>query len=217
MDELKQAAAKAAIAHIPQGCVAGVGTGSTVNFFIAELAKIKQRIEGAVASSEASAARLKDAGIRVLDLNDVSDIPVYVDGADEVTRELTMIKGGGGALTREKILAAASRKFVCIADESKLKRVLGEFPVPLEVIPMARNFVAREVAKLKGQPRLREGSTTDNGNIILDVRGFDIVDPAALETALNQIPGVVANGIFAARPADLLLLARDSGVEEIPS
>jgi ribose 5-phosphate isomerase A len=212
-DQLKQAVAQAALTHVPNNCIVGVGTGSTVNFFIAELAK--QRIEAAVASSQASAALLKQHGIPVIELNDVSELPVYVDGADEVTRHLTMIKGGGGALTREKILAAASRKFVCIADESKLKPRLGEFPVPLEVIPMAREFVSREIAKLNGDPKLRAGFTTDNGNIILDVRGFDILDPVELEMALNQIPGVVANGIFARRPADVLLLARAAGVDTI--
>lgn len=211
--ELKRAAAEAAIAYVPQGCVAGVGTGSTVNFFIAALTKLKGRIEGAVASSEASARLLQKAGIRVVDLNDASEVPVYVDGADEVTRELTMIKGGGGALTREKIVAAAAAKFVCIADESKLKRALGAFPVPIEVIPMAREFVSREVAKLGGEPRLRMGFVTDNGNEIVDVLGFELSDPAEMEAALNQIAGVVTNGIFARRRADVLLLATPAGVQ----
>lgn len=214
-DQLKQAAAKAALAQVPNHCIIGVGTGSTVNFFIAELGEA--RIEGAVASSEASARLLKECGIRVFEMNDVGELPVYVDGADEVTRELTMIKGGGGALTREKILATAARKFVCIADESKLKPALGEFPVPIEVIPMAREFVSREIKKLDGIPQLRPGFTTDNGNVVLDVRGFEIADPVKLETALNQIPGVIANGIFARRRADILLLARGSGVEVISS
>lgn len=211
--ELKRAAAEAAIAYVPRGCVAGVGTGSTVNFFIAALTKLKGRIEGAVASSEASARLLQKAGIRVVDLNDASEVPVYVDGADEVTRELTMIKGGGGALTREKIVAAAAAKFVCIADESKLKRALGAFPVPIEVIPMAREFVSREVAKLGGEPRLRAGFVTDNGNEIVDVLGFELSDPAEMEAALNQIAGVVTNGIFARRRADVLLLATPAGVQ----
>jgi ribose 5-phosphate isomerase A len=211
--ELKRAAAEAAIAYVPQGCVAGVGTGSTVNFFIAALTKLKGRIEGAVASSEASARLLQKAGIRVVDLNDASEVPVYVDGADEVTRELTMIKGGGGALTREKIVAAAAAKFVCIADESKLKRALGAFPVPIEVIPMAREFVSREVVKLGGEPRLRAGFVTDNGNEIVDVLGFELSDPAEMEAALNQIAGVVTNGIFARRRADVLLLATPAGVQ----
>jgi ribose 5-phosphate isomerase A len=211
--ELKRAAAEAAIAYVPQGCVAGVGTGSTVNFFIAALTKLKGRIEGAVASSEASARLLQKAGIRVVDLNDASEVPVYVDGADEVTRELTMIKGGGGALTREKIVAAAAAKFVCIADESKLKRALGAFPVPIEVIPMAREFVSREVVKLGGEPRLRMGFVTDNGNEIVDVLGFELSDPAEMEAALNQIAGVVTNGIFARRRADVLLLATPAGVQ----
>ncbi|MGH8726992.1 MAG: ribose-5-phosphate isomerase RpiA [Burkholderiales bacterium] len=214
-DELKRAAACAAMAYVRGHGVIGVGTGSTVNFFIAELGKI--RIEGAVASSEASARLLTQSGIRVIEMNNAPEIPVYVDGADEVTSALTMIKGGGGALTREKILASAARKFVCIADESKLKETLGDFPVAIEILPMAREFVCREIAKLKGQPKLREGFTTDNGNAIIDVRGFDFSDPLALETALDQIPGVVANGIFARRRADVLLLARRSKVDTIAS
>lgn len=214
-DKLKQAAAKAALAHIPDQRIIGVGTGSTVNFFIAELGSA--RIEGAVASSEASARLLRKQGIRVFEMNDVGELPVYVDGADEVTKALTMIKGGGGALTREKIIASASRKFVCIADQSKLKSALGEFPMPIEVIPMAREFVSREIRKLDGVPQLRQGFTTDNGNVILDVRGLDLADPVQLETALNQIPGAVANGLFARRRADLLLVAHDSGVDSISS
>ena len=214
-DELKKAVAKAAIAHVPQDCIVGVGTGSTVNFFIDELARIKGRLEGAVASSEASAVRLKAAGIRVFDLNSVDELPVYVDGADEVTRHLHMIKGGGGALTREKIVAAVADKFVCIADEAKLKDVLGAFPLPVEVIPMARSYVARELVKLGGHPELRQGFTTDNGNIILDVRGLAIVNPVALEGEINQIVGVVANGLFARRGADVLLLGTRDGVKTL--
>ena len=214
-DELKKAVAKAAIAHVPEDCIVGVGTGSTANFFIAELAGIKGRLQGAVASSEATAARLKAAGIRVFELNAVDDLPVYVDGADEVTRHLHMIKGGGGALTREKIVAAVARKFVCIADESKLKDVLGAYPLPVEVIPMARSHVARELVRLGGRPELRQGFTTDNGNIILDVHGLAIVNPVTLEGEINQIVGVVANGLFARRGADVLLLATREGVRTL--
>ena len=214
-DELKKAVAKAAIAHVPEDCIVGVGTGSTANFFIAELAGIKGRLQGAVASSEATAARLKAAGIRVFELNSVDELPVYVDGADEVTRHLHMIKGGGGALTREKIVAAVARKFVCIADESKLTDVLGAFPLPVEVIPMARSHVARELVKLGGLPELRQGITTDNGNIILDVRGLAIVNPVTLEGEINQIVGVVANGLFARRGADVLLLGTRDGVKTL--
>lgn len=214
-EELKQAVARAAIEYVPVDAVVGVGTGSTANFFIDELAKIKGRIEAAVASSDATAARLKSHGIRVVELNSVSELPVYVDGADEITRHMHMIKGGGGALTREKIVAAVAKKFVCIADASKLVDVLGNFPLPVEVIPMARSFVARELVKLGGQPQLREGFTTDNGNVILDVRGLSIVNPVELETTLNQITGVVTNGLFARRGADILLLGRESGVEKL--
>lgn len=213
--ELKQAVARAAIEYVPVDAVIGVGTGSTANFFIDELAKIKGRIEAAVASSDATAARLKDHGIRVVELNSVSDLPLYVDGADEITRHMHMIKGGGGALTREKIVAAVAKKFVCIADASKLVDVLGNFPLPIEVIPMARSFVARELVKLGGQPQLREGFVTDNGNVILDVRGLSIVNPVELESALNQITGVVTNGLFARRGADVLLLGRENGVEKL--
>jgi ribose 5-phosphate isomerase A len=214
-DEFKKAAAKAAIAHVPEDCVVGVGTGSTANFFIDELARIKGRLEGAVASSEATAARLKAAGIRVFDLNSVDELPVYVDGADEITRHLHMIKGGGGAVTREKIVAAVASKFVCIADEAKLKDLLGAFPLPVEVIPMARSYVARELVRLGGHPELRQGFTTDNGNIILDVRGLAIVNPVALEGEINQIVGVVANGLFARRGADVLLLGTRDGVKTL--
>ncbi|HSN39807.1 MAG TPA: ribose-5-phosphate isomerase RpiA [Burkholderiales bacterium] len=214
-DEMKQAAARAAISHVPAGCIVGVGTGSTANFFIDELGRNKSRVEGAVASSEASAQRLRRLGIEVLDLNSVDELPVYVDGADEITRHLAMIKGGGGALTREKIVAAVARKFICIADESKLVDMLGGFPLPVEVIPMARGHVARELVRFGGQPQLRQGFTTDNGNVILDVHNLQIPDPAGLETALNQIAGVVTNGLFARRGADLLLLGTADGVRTL--
>ena len=214
-DELKQAAAKAAVAHVPEGAVVGVGSGSTVNFFITELGKSRNRVEGAVASSEATAARLKDVGIGVVDLNGVNELPVYVDGADEVTRHFAMIKGGGGALTREKIVAAVARRFVCVADASKLVDVLGKFPLPVEVIPMARSYVARELRKLGGHPEWRQGFTTDNGNVILDVRGLSIVNPVELEGTINQITGVVTNGLFARRGADVLLLGTAGGVETL--
>ena len=212
---LKQMAAEAAIAYVPDDCIVGVGTGSTVNHFIAALGRIKGRLQGAVASSEASAKLLREAGIRVQDLNSSGDLDIYVDGADEVTEHLHMIKGGGGALTREKIVAAASRKFVCIADASKLVGVLGAFPLPVDVIPMARSYVARQLVKLGGQPVLREGFTTDNGNVILDVHGLTIFDPITLEAAINQIPGVVTNGLFARRGADVLLLASATGVRTL--
>jgi ribose 5-phosphate isomerase A len=211
-DELKAAAARAAVEHIADDSVIGVGTGSTADFFIDELAKVRHRIRGAVASSEKTAGRLRALGIPLLDLNDLAELPVYVDGADEVTARLAMIKGGGGALTREKIVAAVARRFVCIADESKRVEVLGKFPLPVEVIPMARAHVGRELAKLGGVPRLREGFTTDNGNLILDCHGMTLLDPPKLEAEMNQIAGVVTNGIFARRPADVLLLGEASGV-----
>ena len=214
-DELKQAVARAAIGHVVEGAIIGVGTGSTANYFIDELGRMKERIRGAVASSEASAKRLAGHGITVLDLNDVSDIPVYVDGADEITPGLAMIKGGGGALTREKIVAAVAKIFVCICDESKLVEKLGKFPLPVEVIPMARAHVERELAALGGTPRLRAGFTTDNGNLILDLHGLSIADPAALEERINHITGVVTNGLFARRPADVLLLGGADGVRTI--
>lgn len=214
-DEMKQAVAKAAIDYVEVGTIIGIGTGSTANFFIDELAKIKHQIEGAVASSVASAERLEGHGIEVLDLNSVSEISVYVDGADESNKYLHLIKGGGGALTREKIVAAVSKKFVCIADESKLVDVLGQFPLPVEVIPMARSYVAREIAKLGGQPVLREGFTTDNGNVILDVHNMEIMEPVKLEETLNHITGVVTNGLFARRPADVLLLGTQDGVKTL--
>jgi ribose 5-phosphate isomerase A len=212
-DELKRAVAAAAIQYVPVGSIVGVGTGSTANFFIDELAKIKHKIEGAVASSDATAQRLKGHGIEVLDLNNVTDIPVYVDGADEITEHLHMIKGGGGALTREKIVAAVAQKFICVADQSKLVNVLGKFPLPIEVIPMARSYVAREIVLLGGQPALRQGFTTDNGNVILDIHGMQMMNPVELERQLNQITGVVTNGLFALRPANVLLLGTDSGVK----
>ena len=214
-DDLKRAVAQAAIAQVPADCIVGVGTGSTANFFIDELGKIKHKIQGAVASSEASAKRLQGHGIEVISLNDAGTLPVYVDGADEITRHLHMIKGGGGALTREKIVAAASRKFVCLCDASKLVDVLGKFPLPIEVVPMARSYVARQLVALGGQPRLREGFTTDNGNIILDVQGLQILNPVELETTLNNITGVVTNGLFARRPADVLLLGTPDGVQTL--
>lgn len=212
-DELKQLVARAALKHVVEDAVIGVGSGSTVNFFIDALAAIKGRIEGAVAASEASAARLKKHGIRVFELTAVDELAIYVDGADEITEHLTMIKGGGGALTREKIVAAVARKFVCICDASKLVPVLGKFPLPVEVIPMARSHVGRELLRLGGQPVLRENFKTDNGNLILDCHGLSIVDPPALEAQLNNVAGVVTNGLFARRPADVLLLASPDGVQ----
>jgi ribose 5-phosphate isomerase A len=218
-DELKQAVAQAAAdyvaANAPAGSIIGVGTGSTANFFIDALAALKDRYKGAVASSEATRKRLEGHGITVFDLNDVDDIPVYVDGADEVDAGLNMIKGGGGALTREKIVAAVAKSFVCIADGSKLVDVMGKFPLPVEVIPMSRAYVARELAKLGGKPVLRAGFTTDNGNVILDVHGLQITDPKGLEAQINQITGVVTNGLFALRPANLLLLGTSEGVRSI--
>jgi ribose 5-phosphate isomerase A len=211
-DELKQSVAREAIKHVVEDAVVGVGSGSTANFFIDELAKVKSKILGAVASSDRSADRLKSHGIRLFDLNSVNELPVYIDGADEITEHLAMIKGGGGALTREKIVAAAAKKFVCIADESKLVPVLGKFPLPVEVIPMARAYVARQMVKLGGQPQLREGFTTDNGNIVLDVRGLSILNPVELEAKVNDVVGVVTNGLFAKRGADVLLLGTKAGV-----
>jgi ribose 5-phosphate isomerase A len=214
-DELKQLVAREALKHVVEDAVVGVGSGSTVNFFIDALAAIKGRIEGAVAASEASAERLKRHGIRVLDLNSVDALPVYVDGADEVNEHLYMIKGGGGALTREKIVAAVAKRFVCICDASKLVPVLGKFPLPVEVIPMARSYVGRELLRLGGQPELRENFRTDNGNLIIDCYGLSIIDPPKLEAELNNIAGVVTNGIFARRGADLLLLGGAQGVRSL--
>ncbi len=216
-DELKQAVAKAAVEYIlpmlESDTIVGVGTGSTANLFIDELAKYKHDFDGTVASSEASSERLKSHGIPVYDLNSVSSIRVYVDGADESNEHLRLIKGGGAALTREKIVTACSDEFVCIADESKLVKVLGDFPLPVEIIPMARGHVARELVKLGGDPVLREGTVTDNGNHILDVYNLDILDPVALETKIDGIVGVVTNGLFAKRPADVLLLATKTGIK----
>jgi len=212
-DELKQAAARAAVDYVPFGGILGVGTGSTVNCFIAELGKVKHKFDAAAASSEATAQRLKALGIEVVDLNTVFELDVYIDGADEITRELAMIKGGGGALTREKIVAAVAKTFVCIADESKLVDVLGRFPLPVEVIPTARSYVARELVKLGGQPEWRQDLVTDNGNVVLDVYNLDIANPFELETTINQITGVVTNGLFARRGADVLLLASAQGVQ----
>lgn len=214
-DDLKKACAEAAIAYITEDSIVGVGTGSTTNYFIDALANIKHKIEGAVASSEASAERLKAHGIAVFDLNAVNEVPVYVDGADEANEHLALIKGGGGALTREKIIAAVAEKFVCIADCSKKVDVLGRFPLPVEVIPMARSYVARQLVKLGGDPVYREGFLTDNGNIILDVYNMSIVNPVAMERDINNITGVVTNGLFALRPADILLLADKSGVQTL--
>ena len=214
-DELKKQVAEAALEYVEAGTIIGVGTGSTANMFIDALARIKGRIEGTVASSNASAERLKGHGIPVLDLNSVDELSVYVDGADESTRHLHLIKGGGGALTREKIVAACSRKFVCIADQSKLVDVLGTFPLPVEVIPMARSYVARQLVKLSGVPELRSGFTTDNGNVILDVHNLDILDPVKMETEIGLITGVVTVGLFARRPADVLLLGTPDGVRTL--
>ncbi|KAF0811128.1 ribose 5-phosphate isomerase [Alcanivorax sp. S71-1-4] len=210
---MKKAAAEAALAYIEPGTVVGVGTGSTANYFIDALATLKDRIRGAVASSEATAERLRQHGIEVLELNSVSDLPVYVDGADEVNPHREMIKGGGGALTREKIVAAVADQFICVADGSKRVERLGAFPLPVEVIPMARSYVARRLAGLGGQPKYREGFVTDNGNIILDVHNLDISRPLKLEEQLNNITGVVTNGLFALRPADVVLLGTAQGVE----
>ena len=214
-DELKQLVAREALKHVVEDAVVGVGSGSTVNLFIDALAGIKGRIEGAVAASEASAQRLKKHGIHVFDLNSVNDLPVYVDGADEVTEHLHMIKGGGGALTREKIVAAVTTKFVCICDASKLVPVLGKFPLPIEVIPMARSYVGREVVRMGGHPQLRENFKTDNGNLILDCHGLTLLDPASTEARINNLAGVVTNGIFARRPADVLLVAHAGGVKTL--
>ncbi|WP_293234189.1 ribose-5-phosphate isomerase RpiA [Paludibacterium sp.] len=212
-DQLKRAVAKKALEFVPDDAIIGVGTGSTVNLFIEELATIKGRVKGAVSSSNASTERLKAIGIPVFDLNTVDLLPVYIDGADEINHYLHMVKGGGGALTREKIVAAAADQYVCIADENKYVEMLGEFPLPIEVVPMARSFVARELVRLGGHPELREGFVTDNGNIILDVHGLKIAKPVELEETLNQIAGVVTNGLFAKRRADVLLLGRQNGVD----
>ena len=214
-DRRKQLAAEAALQYIQDDMVIGVGTGSTVNYFIDGLVAQKLRIKGAVSSSEASTARLQKHGIEVLDLNSTGDLSVYVDGADETDEHMRLIKGGGGALTREKIVAAASQRFVCIVDDTKLVKVLGKFPLPVEVIPMARSYVARQLIKLGGEPILRTGATTDNGNVILDVHHLTILDPIALETEINQITGVVCVGLFARRPADVLIIGSGAGTKTV--
>jgi len=214
-DEQKKAVGEAALKYVFDDAIVGVGSGSTVNFFIDALATIKGRIEGAVAASEASAERLKKHGIRVFDLSSVNELPVYVDGADEITEHLHMIKGGGGALTREKIVAAVAKRFVCICDASKLVPVLGKFPLPVEVVPMARSHVGRELLRMGGHPVLRENYKTDNGNLILDCHGLTLIDPPRTEAELNNVAGVVTNGIFARRPADVLLLGSNSGIQTL--
>ena len=214
-DELKREAARAALEYIEVGAVVGVGTGSTVNHFIDGLAEIKHKIEGAVSSSNASTERLRRHGIQVFDLNEVDELPVYVDGADEANEHLQLIKGGGGALTREKIIAHMARTFVCIADESKLVPILGKFPLPIEVIPMARSMIAREMVKRGGNPVYRAGFVTDNGNQIIDVHNLEIMQPAKLEDELNNIPGIVTVGLFALRPADVLILATQNGLRTL--
>ncbi len=214
-DSKKKAAALAALDYVEDGMTVGVGTGSTVNHFIAALKDRRHRIAGTVSSSEASTRLLRETGIEVVALNDAGDLPVYVDGADEATRHLALIKGGGGALTREKIVAAASRRFVCIIDDTKLVPLLGRFPLPVEVIPMARSLVARRLAGLGGQPVLRQGFKTDNGNEILDVYNLKISDPAALEAQIGLLAGVVEVGLFARRGADVLLVAGDDGVKTL--
>jgi ribose 5-phosphate isomerase A len=216
-DEMKRKAAEAALEYVVTGAIVGVGTGSTVNHFIDLLADIKHRIDGAVSSSEASTQRMKAHGIEVFDLNEVNDIPVYIDGADESDHYLNLIKGGGGALTREKIIAGASDKFVCIADESKLVDVMGSFPLPVEVIPMARSYIARELVKLGGRPVWRENFITDNGNIILDVHDLRIMEPVKLENEINKMAGVVTVGIFANRPANVLILGTPQGARTVYS
>lgn len=214
-DEMKKMVAEAALEYVVPGTIIGIGTGSTANHFIDFLARIKHRIDGTVASSRASAERLAKHGIPVMDLNAAGELSVYIDGADESNHHLQLVKGGGGALTREKIVAACAEKFVCIADGSKLVDVLGAFPLPVEVIPMARSMVARELVKRGGQPVYREGFVTDNGNDILDVHNLRIMEPAKLEQDLNNIPGVVTNGLFALRPADVLLLGTEDGIRKL--
>jgi ribose 5-phosphate isomerase A len=214
-EDMKKRAAEAALAFVQDDMVVGVGTGSTVDYFITALAKLKGRIEGTVSSSGATTQQLKAHGIPVLELNAVGPLPLYVDGADEANRQLQLIKGGGGAVTREKVIAAASRQFVCIADQSKLVDVLGQFPLPIEVISMARSYVGREIVRRGGQPVLREQFITDNGNLILDVYNLSFLEPSKLEKELNNIPGIVTVGLFALRPADVLLLGTPAGVQEL--
>jgi ribose 5-phosphate isomerase A len=216
-DEMKKAAAIKALEFIESDTIVGVGTGSTVNYFIDALATIKNKIEGAVSSSEESSKRLKAHGIEVFDLNNIDVLDVYVDGADEITKHMSMIKGGGAALTREKIVAAVAKKFICIADDSKQVEILGNFPLPVEVIPMARSYVARELVKLGGDPEYRQGVVTDNGNVILDVHNLSIIDPIKLEADINAIVGVVTNGLFAQRGADILILGTKNEVRIIKS
>lgn len=212
-DNLKKTAALEAIKYIKNIDIIGVGTGSTVNYFIDALAEMKHQIQGAVVSSVVTERRLKEKGVPLIDLNSVSNLEVYIDGADEFNKHFYLIKGGGGALTSEKIIASASKHFICVADESKQVDILGKFPLPVEVIPMARSFVAREIVKLKGDPVYRQGYITDNGNVILDVHNLNILDPLELERTLNNIPGVVSNGLFAHRPADTLLVGTSAGVK----
>ncbi len=214
-DQQKQVAAEAALDFIETGEIIGVGTGSTTNFFIDALVKVKSKVDGVVASSEASSQRLRAIGLPVLDLNRTGDLSLYVDGADEATRHLQLIKGGGGALTGEKIVASASRRFVCIIDQSKLSDHLGSFPLPVEVIPMAQSLVARKLISMGGQPELRTGFTSDNGNVVLDVRGLDLTDPLRMEAEINLLAGVVDNGLFAVRRADVLLVGTDDGVDQL--
>lgn len=214
-DQMKQAAAIKAVDYVEDDTIVGVGTGSTVNFFIDALAEKKHDIKGAVSSSEESTKRLKAHGIEVFDLNSVDEIGVYVDGADEINEHMHMIKGGGAALTREKIVAAVAKQFVCICDQSKQVPILGKFPLPVEVIPMARSYVARELVKLGGDPVYRQGVVTDNGNVILDVHNLDILDPKGLETCINAIVGVVTNGLFAERGADVLVLGTPEGAKVV--
>jgi len=214
-DGLKRAAARAALDYIQPGMIVGVGTGSTTDYFIDGLAELKDRIEGTVASSLASAERLERHGIPVLELNEVGQLPIYVDGADEADADLRLIKGGGGSLTREKIVVAASRRFICIVDETKRVEALGVVPLPVEVMPMARKYVSEALTALGGRPAVREGFVTDNGNLILDVTGLAITDPARLEDELDHIAGVVSNGLFARRPADVLLVGTSSGVQTL--
>ncbi len=214
IEELKKQAAQAAIKYIETGIIIGVGSGSTVNYFIEALKSVKGKIEGAVASSEGTAERLKLAGIPLLDLNSINELPLYVDGADEINSAKQMIKGGGGALTREKIVAAVSKKFICIVDDKKKVELLGKFPVAIEVIPMARSYVAREIVKLGGDPVYRQGFVTDNGNVIIDAHNLKLLDPVTMEKTLNNIPGVIANGIFAQRRADIIVMATTNGIKE---
>lgn len=214
-DDMKKAAAEAALDYVDHGMIVGIGTGSTANHFIDLLAGVKGKIDGAVASSEVSAERLRGHGIRVMDLNQVGDLALYVDGADESNHHLQLIKGGGGALTREKIAASASEQFICIADETKLVNVLGKFPLPVEVIPMAQSYIGRQMIKLGGNPMLRDGFTTDNGNIIIDVHDLNIMEAISMEQKINALAGVVTVGIFAHRPADVLILGGEQGVRTL--